>query len=363
MPTEPTHYEVLGVSESASQDEIRRAYRRLVMKLHPDRSGDAKTTDRFVRVNQAYEVLIDTERRSNYDTVLRIQRERTVRSSTHAAQGQTQSRASASPKRDANPDVSAKIAEAAGLLSQGKYDRAAFLARSILRTNPRAAMAHAILGDVARARQDLRTALERYSLAIQHDPRNQTFQKRYETLFQQLGEIDRYGKVEPPRTAHPALWGVAVLSGLMMSYVAIAGEQPASGAPLMIQTWTVGLIVMMFVNGVVIGATIALTKLLDRWEVVARGSSGKLSTASVLSVVSIINFWVGGLLYIILGFARNSFTYSMSRIMFAVAILTASYAIMSGLSEYIAWDQTLLWGGNVIFLGTVCGWAVADAFR
>lgn len=360
MPSEPTHYEVLGVRENATSDEIRRAYRRLVMRLHPDRSGDAKTTDRFVRVNQAYEVLIDPDRRRDYDAVLRIRRQQSSafnQRSTHT------SPTSSKTTRVPYADISARIAEAAGLLAQGKYERAAMVAQAVLRMNYRVAMAHAILGDVARAKQDFRTALKRYSLAIQFDPKNQTFQRQYESLFNQIGELDASGSVKKSAGSTAALWGVALLSGLMMSYVAIAREQPIDTAPQFIQTWTIGLMVMMLVNGIAIGATLALSKVLDRWESVARGTSGRFSTASLLSVVALFNFWLCGFLYLLFGLAQGSFNFSMSRVIGIVALLASSYAVMSALSPYIAWDQTLLWGGNIIFLGVIGGWAVADAFR
>lgn len=360
MPSEPTHYQVLGIRENATSEEIRRAYRRLVMKLHPDRSGDSKTTDRFVRVNQAYEVLVDPGRRRDYDAVLRLNRKQT---STFSQQPTGPRPKTTQTPKVTHADISAKIAEAAGLLAQGKYERAALVAQTVLRMNNRVAMAHAILGDVARARQDFRTALERYSFAIQFDPNNQTFQRQYEALFNRLGEIDTSGAVKKSIGSTAALWGVAALSGLMMSYVAIAREQPIDTAPQFIQTWTIGLMVMMLVNGIAIGATMALARVLDRWDSVARGTSGRCSTASVLSVVALFNFWLCGFLYLLFGLAQGSFNFSMSRVIGVVAVLASSYAVMSALSPYIAWDQTLLWGGNIIFLGVIGGWAVADAFR
>jgi molecular chaperone DnaJ len=61
-------YKVLEVSREASQDEIRRSYRRLARKYHPDANpGDKKAEDRFKEIQQAYEVLSKPERRREYD--------------------------------------------------------------------------------------------------------------------------------------------------------------------------------------------------------------------------------------------------------------------------------------------------------
>lgn len=63
------HYEVLGVSDSATQLEITKAYRKLARKWHPDLNKAVEATERFQDVQAAYDVLGDAESRQEYDTM------------------------------------------------------------------------------------------------------------------------------------------------------------------------------------------------------------------------------------------------------------------------------------------------------
>ena len=64
------YYEVLGVSRSADETEIKKAFRRLARKYHPDvNPGDKSAEARFKEINEAYEVLSDPEKRKKYDTL------------------------------------------------------------------------------------------------------------------------------------------------------------------------------------------------------------------------------------------------------------------------------------------------------
>lgn len=69
MATQKDFYEVLGVSKSASPDEIKKAYRKLALQYHPDRNKEKDASIKFKEVTEAYEVLSDPQKKQQYDQV------------------------------------------------------------------------------------------------------------------------------------------------------------------------------------------------------------------------------------------------------------------------------------------------------
>ena len=67
MADKRDYYEVLGLSKGASEDEIKRAYRKLAKQYHPDINKAPDAEAKFKEINEAYEVLSDSQKRSNYD--------------------------------------------------------------------------------------------------------------------------------------------------------------------------------------------------------------------------------------------------------------------------------------------------------
>jgi molecular chaperone DnaJ len=67
MKSEADYYDVLGVERSATEEDIRRAFRKLAMEWHPDRNKEKDAEERFKTVNEAYQVLIDPAKRQQYD--------------------------------------------------------------------------------------------------------------------------------------------------------------------------------------------------------------------------------------------------------------------------------------------------------
>ena len=67
MVTKRDFYEVLGVSKSASAAEIKKAYRQLALKFHPDRNKEAAAAEKFKEISEAYEILSNSQKKQNYD--------------------------------------------------------------------------------------------------------------------------------------------------------------------------------------------------------------------------------------------------------------------------------------------------------
>lgn len=63
------YYEVLGLKKTASNDEVKKAFRKLAVKWHPDKNPDnkAEAQEKFKEISEAYEILSDEKKRKNYD--------------------------------------------------------------------------------------------------------------------------------------------------------------------------------------------------------------------------------------------------------------------------------------------------------
>lgn len=364
--TERTHYAELGVQEAASASEIRTAYRRLVLLYHPDRSGDKGTTERFVRISQAYRTLSDEKLRTEYDAGLKYRRDRAAERTT-ATQAPPRQTPKTTPKQEQPRvrtigDEAAKVQQAAAFFASGKYDYAESILNLVLRTTPNNALAYAILGDISRQRGDIRQALTQYSYAVQFAPSNASYQRRYEELLEQSSKVTKHGYVEAKQArVGPTIVATLVIA-LMGVIVSVSNDRPLFPGFEIVSSFTFTYTLFLFLSGIATGAAAAVGGSVDRLRSLLVGASGKTSPFTVVAVVGSLNFWVAALSYFTTGLAKDAFTYSASRIIGAVAAVTILFVLcgwMSGIEPV----QSALWAGSLVWLGALAGWAIADGFR
>lgn len=362
-----THYEILGLKKSASNAEVRAAYRTLVMKHHPDRSKDPKSTELFIRITEAYNVLSDGQRRRNYDAMLELEARPQDSEQVRTAQyGGGVSPGYGPPKPGAAraSAVTVDVTRLSMLFSRGQYSEAEKLARKILSADNRQPLPYAVLGDLARSRGDLPTAEKMYSYAIQMDPSNATYRKRYDELAAVGNKVVAGHTAPQPQGSQ--LYAPLVGAGLVLLgcfYLALSKEAAFIPELALISTWTVGLMMTLVLSGIAIGASLSAAGMLDRLHTMTTTSLGRTSPTMVLGIVAAISFWAAALLYGLLGSSQRSFNLSTTRLVLSVIAGTVFLAASASASGSMDGFQVLFWGGNIVYLGSLCGWTVADSFR
>ena len=373
-----THYETLGITSQAEETEIRAAYRRLVLRYHPDRSKDPNASQIFQRITQAFEVLSDPIERNRYDLSLQDEKRRAERRADEERRRREEERqrrerekvaasaGSTVKPRTANADASipSMLTRLSVMFSRQQFSDCERLAREILRRDAHQALPYAVLGDIDRARGNLEEAARWYSYALQMQPQNELYLKRYEEILDRAqitgGIKGRRFRIEPEEQRTFAVLTIVAVCLMACIYIVLANEKPVLSVLAPVSSWTVGMVVMLFVCGASAGAALAVTNLIDRLDPF---SNGKISPAVLLGVIAIVSFPAACVLYFAVGFSQKAFNVTTTRLIGAVGALTAGLAIASLATTSIQFAQVLLWGGNLAYLGALCGWMVADGLR
>ena len=168
MTAQHNYYEVMGLKETATQQEIKVRYRELARKYHPDLAKNKVEGQKlFKLVNQANQVLSDTDKRLVYDQQLRIDRNMGTPPATQQ-QGGVRDGAAMPPKSPA--EVSNLIAQAEMAMVAGQASEAEKACRSVLASNPRNAKALEMLGDALMQMLKLADGLDCYKKALAITP-------------------------------------------------------------------------------------------------------------------------------------------------------------------------------------------------
>ena len=120
---------------------------------------------------------------------------------------------------------------------------------------------------------------------------------------------------------------------------------------------------MLFLGGVVTGSAYSLGGILDRFQGVSATASGRVSPLLGLSLIALVSFWAAAGLYAIIALTQRSFSPSINRLMGATVAVVAIAYLAAQVSPHINPIAMLVWGGNLVYLGAIAGWATADAMR
>lgn len=172
MTLQRNHYEVLGVPRKATTDEIKKKYRELARKFHPDIAKDKVMGQKiFSQINQAYRILGDPDRRAQYDAALSTDTATRPQSAAANSQnGTAASRPTPPPSAQDTANVTRLVAEAETAMLQNNIGKVKQICESIIKLDARNQKAHGLLGDAFAGMGKRQEAVVSYRQALQIAP-------------------------------------------------------------------------------------------------------------------------------------------------------------------------------------------------
>lgn len=399
MSSGKTHYQVMGLAETASPDDIKKAFRKLAREYHPDLHRDRpEMHEVFVRISQAYEVLSDPSRRAAYDLDLRTQARRDTerRSGGFGSASYSQAAAGAGARSAAGTSTTGpnaarnekarlekekkrqtinKVMDDARLaFARGHLTEARRLCQEVLEVS-RMGDAYLMLGDIAARQGRWNAAVDNYTLAMQLMPNDPRIRRKFEEAVAQMGSGGRRsggvrgplgGQVSPGnRMSYQlglACFGCAVI--LFLMFWAPNLVTPKLDWPF-VEDWTVAHFASMVVVGFLAGAVLSSATLVDTFHaqlVVPTIGPGKIHVpiGLILGTLGVIFFPLAVAAYALIAYLQDGHSPSIVGMLVTVVLLVFGFWIVAAPE---AQGQTLLMGGNVVFIASLFGWLIGDLFR
>jgi curved DNA-binding protein CbpA len=402
MRTQPNHYAVLGLQSGASADAIKRRFRELARKYHPDVSTEPDAAMRFRAINEAYQVLGDHLRRADYDAFVN----RTTTSPSQPSSSRTEARATGKPhqsqprpeaNRKQEPTSSQKVEMAQELMKEAhnaakwrRMKEAELFCREALKLDRKCSPAYDLLGDLYQSRGRSEEAIAMYSYALQLDAKNAAIQRKFDRLTGAATTAKRQPQSpkRPAQTAgssrtrearpitvtrkvkrSPSTLPAASIKPLVnalgsiafVALVALAGRNPvASAAPTFIPLeWNLEIVLGLALAGAAMGILLRVNDLVGSLASDMRGGSSSQSgppAGAIVAGFSIVSIFVAGAVYIIAMSARGNGSRSIERAMGAAVGVAMIFALIRPESFF----QLAASGGSITFIALIGGWALAE---
>ena len=367
MRTTRTYYEILGLPRDATLAQIKRRYKQLVRKYHPDVAADKATAHRlFIQIAEAYNALSDPVSRRAYDANLAMERPR------QTASARTSSAWGGAARTQAPPgDLSAAakhVKDAQWSFIQRRFTEAVNSCKAALEIDQHNSRAYAVLGDIFRVQGRPNTATKFYGYALQYNPTDRETRRKLDRLIEKR-------VVTPKRQAGPVRVGQATsitMNGLWwgVAFFVILMIYVHPGEPIVwlkqyipqVSLWSWNLVGLMAAASAIIGMLLSINGILDHPddELVFEANWAVIPTGLILMVGSGFFFLGAAGFYIAVGLLQGSVSKSVLTVFGAVVgVVLFSSLVYVPAARY----QVMLFGGNVSFLSMLVGWYIGSLFK
>lgn len=407
MASNQNHYQVLGLSPDASPEEVKRKYRELARRHHPDLNPNKPDAHAlFLRINQAHETLSDPNLRAAYDLDLRKQSRRDAESRSRDT-GRPTSSASrpGAGARTSGPtapgDIRAeRLAAERRRMAARSMDAARFafgrgnlreadrLARESLNF-ARSGSAHEMLGDIYARQGRSDKALQHYTLAAQLSPNNGPIMAKLQRLTAKMGGRGGGGGTRTAgssasgsrnrgaaqtrqgmlvrsmaRFAHrsivTSLGFLAIVLILTFSRYFGGGRSESSFPTDLPMAQLIGMALAGFFAGATLAAGAWVRRFPDEMVVSAGNPPRILPLGFVLGLFGAVGAPFALVVYLFVAYFQSFVSLSVLGVFASTAILTALFTLFHEGSAVLG----LFWfGGNIVFVCMLIGWWFGEVLR
>lgn len=390
MPPVRDYYEILGVSANATQEEIKKSFRTLVRKYHPDVHPDKALAERmFKQIHEAYRTLSDEDKRKVYDIT------RTKKSTDHSAPrvkpqpsgwyvqgnkppGGTAARQKSAPSgssyvKPESPEVKAAVNNAQFAFIRGRLGESERLCKEALKQHGNHSRLHVILGDIYKARRMPSEALDQYGLAVQFAPGDMEILEKFERLAANMGIKAVPGQPVPVRGragivfAFMGWMAFLLITFFWLPYIRSLDPLIAAGSGFTLRGWGWEISIALAIQGFLLGSLLRAGKLFGHYDdelifqTIREGMSRPLTAPIGLLLIglSAIFFWAAAVIYLIMSWIQEN----ESRSLRAAFLIVAAYVPVVALANPSLAVPIMWIGGNIVFVFLLIGWWTADLFQ
>lgn len=408
-------YSVLGLTSSATPEEVKKRYRTLARQYHPDVNSTPEASLKIKQINVAYETLGDSEKRATYDAERLLNQRASTQSATPPHQTPTppQQPSNAPPKQEANftydgfgrttaqpkeppftepkteapkqrpkpppppPPRAEPFLEEARLAFVNRDFRAAEgYCQQALGIDPKCAPAYEILGDICMKRGQRDRALTCYTFAIQHNPNHLGLREKLERASGHLNSgrparpivtrthqrVSLAQSLLSPENREKVITGVVLL--LFISLVGtVAWLRMEPGRPIVGDislNALLGLLIGGMEGGMLLGFLGRMRPFQDETSEVSLGKRAR----GLLFASALLWFYLSLIGYMVFGLKRRYISYSLLRAYGITLLLILLFVVAySPLGVNGSTFQMATFAGNLLFPMLLLGWSLADRMR